>query len=94
LITRIAWKNLAKVEICSKLSTFAIVNIFSQPLSTTLSTINHPLLYNHYIYASLSHVNRFKTEDKNEKKKVLSVQEASVQRKKRKCNCESEKVQI
>jgi hypothetical protein len=55
------------------LSTFAIVNIFlnhSQPPSTTLSTINHPLLYNHYIYASLSHVNRLKrlkTEEKNKR---------------------------
>jgi hypothetical protein len=40
-----------------------IVNIFS----TTLSTTNHPLLYSHYIYAFLSHVNWLKTEERREK---------------------------
>jgi hypothetical protein len=45
--------NVACVANCQHLQ---IVNIFS----TTLSTTNHPLLYNHYIYASLSHVDRRK----------------------------------
>ena len=59
------------------MSTFAIVNMFSQPLSTTLSTTNHPLLYNHYIYASPSHVDR---SEERERKSAVCVQEVNVQR--------------
>jgi len=46
-----------------------IVNIFP----TTISTTNHPLLYNHYIYASPSHVDRRQKRDERRHRDSASV---------------------